>query len=229
MNDDLPTARFDQLGSDAPTASLAVVAPATAPRRGSRGLIGALVAVGAATVLAIAAVGVVAAAPTGYDATPAGTTNADLGPSPVSAHPSHVLQPVVDGPVFEPVGEPTGTYDSNPPAETVTIIDFSVSNTAVLCNTQSPVYIPQQISFTWNVVGAERVFFGVDTIDAQAEPMFVDLPHAGNSHTEFPMGYEDYAYSCPVPSHQYTLTAVDDQGHAVSRTVTVVNNGDTSY
>jgi hypothetical protein len=224
MNENLPTARFDQLSGEAPTANLTVIQPATAPRR-SRGLIGGIIAVGAALVLAVAAVGVVIADTPATDE----ATNADLGPSPVLQHPSHELQPIVAAPVLEPVAQPADTYEADPPADALTIVDFSVSNTQVLCNTASPVYIPQQISFTWNVTGAEHVFFGIDTTDAQAAPMFVDLPHAGSSHTEFPAGYENFAYSCPVPSHQYTLTAVDDQGHAVSRTVTVVNNGDTSY
>lgn len=218
------------MNENTPTLPITVV-QAEPARRSSRGIIGGLIAMSAALVLAIAAVGIVIASPAG---TPAPVVqgsqapqNADIVPSPVAAHPSHLLQPIVAAPVLDPVGEPADSYESDPP-DALTI-DFAVSNTAVLCNTQSPTSSYQHIAFTWNVTGAERVFFGVDTTDAQAEPMFVDLPHSGNSDTEFPMGYEDYTYACPEASHQYTLTAVDDQGHAVSRTVTVVNNGDTSY
>ena len=149
-----------------------------------------------------------------------------LGITPPVVHPLHQgLATVVAAPIQDVVADPADTYEADPPD--ALSIEFSSSNTAVACNTQAPSTSYQYISFSWNVTGAERVFFGVDTTDAQAEPMFVDLPHSGNSHTEFPSGYEDYTYACPEPSHEYTITAVDDQGHAISRTVTVVNNGDT--
>lgn len=157
-------------------------------------------------------------------------------PVPVHPHPLHHMNPVTDtsvvpGPAITPdLGElanPADTLDPNPPQ--ALSVQFSASQAAVTCNTQAPVASPQYISFTWNVTGAAHVFFGVDTTDAQSAPMFVDLPHSGTSHGQFPAGYEDYTYACPEASHLYTLTAVDDQGHKISRTVTIVNNGDTSY
>lgn len=214
------------MNENLPTQPLAIV-PAPQARRSAKPLVGGLIAVSAALVLAVTAVGVVIASPATEPEPVA--QHADLEPAPAIAQPTHLLEPQLSTPVLDAVAEPADTYEADPPADALAIVDFSVSNTQVLCNTQAPVTSYQYISFTWNVVGAEQVFFGVDTTDAQAQPMFTDLPHAGNSHTEFPAGYEDYSYVCPVASHQYTLTAVDDQGHAVSRTVTVVNNGDTSY
>lgn len=213
------------MNQTSPTERLEIVSPP--PRRTSRPLAGGLIAVSATLVLAVSAVGIVVAAPEPGAGQPVQV--ADIEPGQVAAHPQHLLAPPLTSPVLDAVAEPADTYEAEPPADALAIADFSVSNTQVLCNTQSPVPSHQYISFTWNVVGAEQVFFGVDTTDAQAEPMFTHLPHAGNSHTEFPAGYEEYTYACPVASHQYTLTAVDDQGHAVSRTVTVVNNGDTAY
>jgi hypothetical protein len=216
-----PTDKENPMHDDITTAPMQIPAGVSAPRR-TRTPIAAALAVTAAAALAVAAVGVVLVT-TDAEA----STTADLGPSPVAPQPAEELDPVV-APVLDPVADPADSYEADPP-DLLAITDFSVSNTQVLCNTESPVYIPQQISFSWDVTGAEQVFFGVDTTDAQAAPMFTDLPHAGDSHTGFPAGYEDFAYSCPVPSHTYTLTAVDEGGHAVSKTVTVINNGDTTF
>jgi len=206
----------------------------TITRTRRRRLIGGLVAVTSALAIALTAIGVAVAqthetASSGSAAsTDAPLTNThDVFPSPVTDHPSQVLSPAVPDADQDAVADPADTLQADPATDSLAILDFSVSNTSVLCNLEAPHDAPQQIAFTWNVVGAAHVFFGVDTTDAQAEPMFVDLPYSGSSHSEFPAGYEDYTYACPEPTHTYALTAVDDQGHAVSRTVTVVNNGDT--
>jgi hypothetical protein len=203
-------------------------------RPSRRQFIGGLVAVTATLALAITAIGVAVAdtRDTAANSTIASgpidtNTTQDVFPAPVADNPSETLAPDFPDTQLPTDADPADTYEADPPEDALAILDFSVSNTSVLCNLEAPHDAPQHIAFTWNVVGAAHVFFGVDTDDAQAEPMFVDLPHSGNSHTEFPSGYEDYTYACPEPSHTFALTAVDDQGHAVSRTVTVVNNGDT--
>ena len=37
----------------------------------------------------------------------------------------------------------------------------------------------------------------------------------------------DFTFDCPAESQSYTITAKDDSGNKVSRTVTVTNTGDT--
>ena len=145
-----------------------------------------------------------------------------------------VVAPAADGPA-------TGNDDAAPPTTeappvvappapappTPDIVTFTSSNETVLCNTQSPTPTPPSISFTWSVSDASRVYFGVDTQDASAAPVFDNLPLSGTSTLDFPAGYNDFTYNCPNASRTYTLTAVDDAGHKTSQSIVIVNEGDT--
>jgi hypothetical protein len=145
-----------------------------------------------------------------------------------------VVPPTADGPAIDiddvapPTTEvPPVVAPPEPVPTTPQIATFTSSNQTVLCNTQSPTPSPQYISFTWSVSNASRVYFGVDTTDASAAAVFDNLPLSGTSTFDFPAGYNDYTYNCPNASRTYTLTAVDEAGHKTSRSVVIVNEGDT--
>ena len=84
-----------------------------------------------------------------------------------------------------------------------------------------------QLSFSWNTSNASHVYFAVgSTNDAEHNGMGWDnLPTDGSS-ADFPGGM-DFTFYCPAASQTYTITAKDDIGNKVSKTVTVTNNGDT--
>lgn len=92
-----------------------------------------------------------------------------------------------------------------------------------MCNTSAPNPPSYVLSFTWQTSNADRICFGVATNDAQAGPLFDNLPPSGNSQDDFDYQVE---FPCPSQSQTSTLTAVGDSGK-VSETITVVNNGDT--
>jgi len=150
-------------------------------------------------------------------------------PEPVA----EVVPPVADGPAIDiddvaPPAAEVPVVAPEPVTPTVPVIDsFTASNQTVRCNTQAPTPSPQHISFTWSVSEAVRVYFGTDTADASAAPLFSNLPLSGTSTFDFPAGYNDFAYNCPNASRTYTLTAVDADGHKTSRSVVIVNEGDT--
>jgi hypothetical protein len=221
MYTDTSTLPFRIDGADAPTQLIgaAVVAPAAAPIRrstDSKGPIAVLLVVGS-LLLATLLVSIVFIALRG----PA---------EPVA----EVVPPAADGPAIDlddvapPTAEVPPIVTPPEPAPTVPeIVTFTSSNQTVLCNTQSPTPSYQYISFTWSVSEASRVYFGVDTSDATAAPLFDNLPLSGTSAFDFPAGYNDFSYGCPNASRTYTLTAVDDAGHKTSRSVVIVNEGDT--
>jgi hypothetical protein len=67
----------------------------------------------------------------------------------------------------------------------------------------------------------------VDTDDASTSAYFSQsLPATGTSDTAFPSQYVPFTYACPAASHQYTLTVIGDDNVKVSKSVTVVNDGD---
>jgi hypothetical protein len=148
--------------------------------------------------------------------------------------PAAIDAPIVQGPAVDPIDAAPPAEEApdapapHPAAPTPPVIDtFAASNQVVLCNTQSPTPSPQHLSFTWSVSDAVRVYFGTDTTDASAAPLFNNLPLSGTSTLDFPAGYNDYTYNCPNASRTYTLTAVDADGLKTSQSVVVVNNGDT--
>jgi hypothetical protein len=145
-----------------------------------------------------------------------------------------LVAPVAEGPatgndeVSPPTTEvPPVVAPPAPAAPTPDIVTFTSSNETVRCNTQTPTPTPPTVSFTWSVSDASRVYFGVDTLDASAAPVFDNLPLSGTSTLDFPAGYNDFAYNCPNASRTYTLTAVDDAGHKTSQSIVIVNEGDT--
>src|SRR5690606_27658077 len=111
-----------------------------------------------------------------------------------------------------------------PPSNDPVISTFKAGSNTVACNTQSPQQFPAYISFTWATSKVDRVYFGVDTNDAQSAPLFDNLPPSGSSQSDFPPGYTQFEFGCPDPSHKYTLTVIGSNGKKVSKSVTITNN-----
>lgn len=248
MSDDTPTQRFPEPGDDTPTQRFDAAltggeagAPAagTAPvataegeeladeKKKSRGLLIGLIALGAALLIAIIVLLVVLFT-SGADGTPSADPTTTPSRTP-SATPS-VTPTATDTPSATPTPTPTETQapppPPPPPAQTTKVNSFNVSNTTVTCNTQAPNPSDYYISFSWSTSNVNQVYFGVNTNDASAAPLFTNLPPSGNSQDDFPAGYENFEYPCPTGSVQYTITAVGPNGQKDSRSVTVTNNGD---
>lgn len=218
MSDDTPTQRFPSAeGGDTPTQRLDTAEIAEdlhEEKQKSRGLTIGLIIAGALLLIMLIVLLVIFLGKGSGEpqtiGTPAPTTTADPTESAT------------------PTPEPTETEAPPPPPPAgPTISSFTVSNDTVFCNTQSPTPSHQYIAFSWATSGSTQVYFGVDTNDASTNAFFDNLPQTGDSQSDFPAGYNDYEYNCPSASHTYTLTVVDGSGHKQSRTVTVVNEGDT--
>jgi hypothetical protein len=219
MSDDTPTQRFPSTGGDLPTQRLGTAEPQEdlhGEKQKSKGLLIGLIVAGALLLATIIAI-ILILLPRGSGDPVVLGTETPLPSDSSSPTPS---------PTPTPTEEPEEPEQPQAPAGPA-IGSFTVSNSSVLCNTQSPVPSHQYLAFSWNVSGSSQVFFGVDTNDASTSPLFDNLPQNGTSQADFPAGYNDYEYNCPSASHKYTLTAIDGSGHKVSKSVTVVNNGDT--
>jgi hypothetical protein len=211
MTDDTPTQRLPETTDAA--------GELVEERQKSKALLFTLVGVGAALLIAIIVLLIILFG--GGKATPDSTPTPSDSPT-VSPTPS-------ESPTPSPTPTPTPTPDSAPPppSNTTKINSFSVSNTTVLCNTQSPNPSSQYISFSWDTSNADTVYFGVNTNDASQGAFFDNLPQDGNSQNDFPAGYNDFEYPCPSEQTKYTLTVVGPGGAKVSKSVTVTNEGDT--
>jgi hypothetical protein len=218
MSDDTPTQRFPSTGGDLPTQRLdtaEIREDLNEEKQRSKGLLVGLIAAGALLLVALIVIVFVLLGGTRGENPLAGQTS-----SP-SAVPSESVTP--EPTPTEPEDEP-----DDPPSTTPQIDSFSVSPSSWACNTSAPVPAPDpQLSFSWSTTNASHVYFGVGaTNDAEQNGMgWEDLPVDG-SEGDFPGGM-DFTFNCPVESQSYTITATDDRGNRVSRTVTVTNTGDT--
>jgi hypothetical protein len=221
MSDETPTQRFPSAeGGDTPTQRLDTAEIAEdlhEEKQKSRGLLIGLIAAGALLLVALIVIifvilGSQKGGPTGAPATPGASTSPTPQPSSASPTPT-----------------PSPTEDAPPPPSTTTprIDSFAVSPSEWFCNSSAPVPVPDpQLSFTWSTTNATHVYFGVgQTDDAEQNGMGWDLPADGDDG-DFPGGM-DFTFYCPAESQSYTITAKDDAGHKVSKTVTVTNTGDT--
>jgi hypothetical protein len=112
------------------------------------------------------------------------------------------------------------------PEETapLAITGFAVDPQLVPCSvgtTEEPGVVNSPLTFTWSSVGAVTAWIGIDTLDAEAEPMAGPLPPDSGE-------LRDLVFEC-YGSHDYTLTVVDNQGLKASATLRVTNNGDVAF
>jgi hypothetical protein len=227
MSDDTPTQRFPSADSgDTPTQRLdtgEVQEDLQEEKQKSKGLLIGLVAAGGLLLLAVVVIAFFLLNRGQGDPIVAGTgtplPSDSASPTP-SETPSATPTPTPEPPDEDP--------PANPPAQTLKIDSFKVSPSTWTCNTSAPVPVPDpQLSFSWSTSNATHVYFAVgSTNDAENNGMGWDnLPTDGSS-SDFPGGME-FTFYCPTASQSYTITAEDDNGHKVSKTVTVINNGDT--
>jgi hypothetical protein len=175
--------------------------PAAVPPK-SRGPLIALIIAGALLIVALIVLLIILFGPKG--APTAGET-----PTPVPT--------ISETPT--PTPTPTPTEEPAPPP---VIGTFSTGTATVFCSADPDANV-DELTITWATSGGVRVYFGIDTPDAQTAPFFDNLPLTGDSNSNFPAGYSPFRYSCGVPEHVYTITVVAEDGQKTSRSITVTD------
>ena len=124
----------------------------------------------------------------------------------------------------------TGTHRRDPPPPAGARRSRSIRSRCPrrpwICNTTHRCPCPTRSSRSrWSTANATHVVLRRrHTNDAESNGMGWDnLPTDGTSRRDFPGGM-DFTFYCPSASQSYTITAKDDSGHKVSKTVTT-NNG----
>lgn len=223
------------MSEDTPTQRLSEPDPESgggAPK--SKTLLITLISVGGALLLAVIVLLVVLLTSGSGNAnetlpTPS-TSDASLSPTPtpsVSEESSPTPTPspsATEEPEETPAPPP-------PPSNDPKINSFTINNKTnpvVQCNAESPVESHQYLLVKWSSSNVDQVYFGVGTNDASTGALFQNLPPSGNSNDDFEDGYNNGSYEFPCPgtaSQKYTLTVIGN-GQKVSKSVTVVNQGD---
>lgn len=138
-------------------------------------------------------------------------TDAASPSSPGSTSPAASPTPMASASArADPATEPAPTTAPAAPRGATAITSFSVSPTTVECNDERTAPVP--LSFSWVTTGAERVWIGVGTTDAAAQP-FAEVATDAS-------GYSDITFDCSALQKVFTLT-VEAGGVRTSRTVVV--------
>lgn len=233
MSDDTPTQRIPGPDDDAPTQRLDAAVEAAVlrddleeERTRSKGLLIGLISAAALLLVAIIVLVVILLPRGSGDQAPIAESPAPSESAEPTPEPTLTDEPATPEPSPTPT-QPPANPPANPPATTPRIDSFSVSPSTWTCNTQAPNPVPDpKLTFTWSTTNATRVYFAVgSTNDAESNGQgWMNLPVDGTS-ADFPDNTTFYFF-CPAASQSYTLTAKDDKGNKVSKTITVVNNGD---
>ncbi len=210
MSDETPTERFDAPTEPLPAAAGAPVDEApvqNAPDEGQkRGMLIALLAIGAAILIALIVLIVVLVGGRGADdagPVPEFTTTESPSPTPeetASPEPS-------DQPSDEPSEEPSETAAPPPPPQSPSFATFSGPNKAACPDTSSSV----ELTWSWSSSNAVNAWFGIGTQNAKAEP-FESVPTTATY---------SFNYQCSEASQIYTVTLEDSSGRLTHKTVTV--------
>jgi hypothetical protein len=208
MSDDTPTQRFDTPPSTPAPGVASTPGPEEQPKR-NRGLLIALIAIGAVLLIAIIVVlilllgggGKPVASPTKSSSPTPTMTASDTPSSTPSVSPS-----------------PTATQTSAPPPSTaVAITRYTISPQKLDCSSGTP-----NLSITWRSVNSKWAYFGVNTANAKTGGMGWQLPPNG-SDADFPDGYRPYQALCQNASTEYTITIEGIDGSLVSKQFVVTN------
>jgi hypothetical protein len=201
MSDGTPTERFD--------AATPLAAPD--PERKNRGLLIALIALGAAILIAIIILLIVLLGGNGKPV--AAGTDSPTASVTASDTPSQTPSPTPT-----PVSTPTPTHTAAPPPPPSTkpsITSYSISPSKLDCSGGTP-----NLSIHWKSVNGKHAYFGVNTDDAMTGGMGWVLPPTG-SDADFPAGYHPYQALCGNDSTEYTITILGNDGTKVSKKFTV--------
>lgn len=213
MSDDTPTQRFD-----APlTPTGGPVATPEEPEKKNRGLLIALISVGALLLIAVIVLLIVllggrstptAATTSTPSVTPSETPSAS--PSPTSSSsPSNAAS---SSPAPAPAPAP-------PAASGPTLTNFSGTNT-VSCDAANN---PIPLDFSWKGSGAAAYIAAGATADPKANGQGWTLPPTG-TQDNFPDG-QGFTFPCYQASATYTLGVYDNDGHKVVKQFTFKNTG----
>jgi cytoskeletal protein RodZ len=205
VNDSTPTERIDSLGQ-------------TSSSNTPRGLLIALIAVGAAVLVAIV---IVILLLLGKNSAPSGAPVSNPSESPsasAEATPSETPTATVPD---EPSASPAPT---TAPSTAPAFSTFTAPSKEDGCYySDAPSYTPPtvHVTVTWRAVNAQSVWFVQGTSDA-ADSMFMEVPLAGDQD-DFPYPFD---FQCGSDSNTYTMTIVGNDGTHKSKTWKVKNTGD---
>jgi hypothetical protein len=204
VSDDTPTQRIDT------PATTGVDEAIEEEGKKSRGLMIALIAIGALLLIGLIIVLIVLL---GGNGTPVavGTTSPSASDTPsqtptASATPTATATPT---PTTAPPPPPP------PPSTKPSITSYSISPSKLDCSNGTP-----NLSIHWKSVNGKNAYFGVNTNDAMTGGMGWVLPPTG-SDADFPDGYHPYQALCGNDSTEYTITILGNDGSKVSKKFTV--------
>jgi len=208
MSDETPTERLPE-PDDAPTKRLDTGESRTPPADGapapggertrSRGLLIALIVVGALLVVAVVVLLLVLVLPKGGaapEATP-GSASPSASPTPTER----------ETPSSSPT--PTETSAPQPPPQASPIVSYTVSSRDVDCSGTTAV----PITFNWNTTG-QSVAFGIGTDNADQQPYEQGLDAVGGITVDYQCGQPD--------GRQRYAIAVEFGGSIIDRETIVV-------
>ena len=208
MSDDTPTQRID-------TPAHGDVEEAIEQQgKKSRGLLIALIAIGALLLIGVIIVLIILL---GRNGTPVavGTTT----PTPTVSDTPSQTPTASTTPTSTPVPTTTPTTPPPPPppppSTKPSITSYSISPGQIDCSGGTP-----DLSIHWKSVNGKNAYFGVNTNDAMTGGMGWVLPPTG-SDADFPAGYHPYQALCGNDSTEYTITILGNDGSKVSKKFTV--------
>lgn len=126
----------------------------------------------------------------------------------------------VAGAATRPTPRPSASaapLESGPTPPTLDVFELTGQ---VECTLDGP---PEYLEARWSSTGAIAAYIGVDTADAHADGLGIELP-PGGTHRDFPDGH--LAYPCGADTLVFTLTVVGPDGEKASLRETVKNVGD---
>lgn len=202
MSDDTPTQRITSPDQTPVTAAI------EEEGKRSRGLMIALIAIGALLLIALIVLLIVLLSGNGKPVV-AGTET----PTPTTSSASPT-------PSVTPSATPTPTATTAPPpppppSTKPSISAYSISPSQLDCSQGTP-----NLSIHWSSVNGKNAYFGVNTDDAMTGGMGWVLPPTG-SDADFPDGYHPFQALCGNDSTEYTITILGTDGSKVSKKFTV--------
>lgn len=205
MSDDTPTQRINT-PDETP-----VAAAIEQEGKKSRGLMIALIAIGALLLIALIVLLIILLGGNGKPVA-AGTDSPTPTASSASPTPSET-------PSITPTTTPTPTTapppPPPPPSTKPSITAYSISPSKLDCSNGTP-----NLSIHWSSVNGKNAYFGVNTNDAMTGGMGWVLPPSG-SDADFPAGYHPFQALCGNDSTEYTITILGKDGSKVSKKFTV--------
>ena len=205
MSDDTPTQRINT-PDETP-----VAAAIEQEGKKSRGLMIALIAIGALLLIALIVLLIILLGGNGKPVA-AGTDSPTPTASSASPTPSET-------PSTTPTTTPTPTTapppPPPPPSTKPSITAYSISPSKLDCSNGTP-----NLSIHWSSVNGKNAYFGVNTNDAMTGGMGWVLPPSG-SDADFPAGYHPFQALCGNDSTEYTITILGKDGSKVSKKFTV--------